>query len=177
MTSKTDPTEVWLRKQGFRVTAMRRAVIELLEESPSPLTLPEIHRRLPKGNCDFSTVFRFVETLETKGLLERIPWIDGSVRCHLRDEHHHQHYLICRQCKRVDVVEGCSIERRQHQVGLQCGYTDVAHVLIYSGICPLCQESVGAVSSKGIRAGQCRVRPVKAASPRHHPKHKRVLHG
>jgi Fur family transcriptional regulator, ferric uptake regulator len=177
MMSKADQTKAWLRRQGFRVTAMRRTVIELLEETSLPLTLPEIHRRLPKGNCDFSTLFRFVETLEAKGLLERIPWIDGSMRYHLHDKHHHRHYLICRQCKRVDVVAGCTLGRSQDQVGLKCGYTNIEHVLLYSGICPLCQKKGEAASLDNAQAIRSSASPIKGSSRHLHPKHKGVLHG
>jgi Fur family ferric uptake transcriptional regulator len=141
MTPGITQTEDWLRAQGFRVTGARQAVIKLLEESPAPLSLHEIHQKLPTGEGDFSTVFRFMDMLEAKGLIERIPWIDGSIRYHLHDEHHHRHYLICRQCQRVETIEGCALGQDEHQVSSKCGYTDITHVLIYSGICPICQKA------------------------------------
>ena len=143
MIPKADWTTAWLCQRGFRVTAMRKAIVALLEENPLPVTLLEIHRKLPKGKCNFSSVFRFMEMLEAKGLIERTPWIDGSIRCHLRDETQHRHYLICRNCQRVESVSGCSLGRNEHQIGAKCGYTDIAHILLYSGICPLCQKGPG----------------------------------
>jgi Fur family ferric uptake transcriptional regulator len=163
--SKADWTTDWLRQRGFRVTAMRKAVVTLLEENPLPVTLLEIHRKLPMGKCDFLSVFRFMEMLEAKGLIERIPWIDGTIRCHLRDENHHRHYLICRTCQRVESVEGCALARNEHQVGAKCGYTDIAHILLYSGICPLCQKGTGGLKRP-------RLREATVHSCHHHPKRK-----
>jgi Fur family ferric uptake transcriptional regulator len=141
MTPKRDWIKDWLHQRGFRVTSMRMAVIALLEQNPLPLSLLEIHRKLPKGKCDFSTVFRFMEQLEAKGLVERIPWIDGSARHYLRDEHHHRHYLICRECQKVESVEGCGLSQTENRLGSKCGYTEMAHNLLYSGICPICQQT------------------------------------
>jgi Fe2+ or Zn2+ uptake regulation protein len=61
MITKIDRTKDWLRQHGFRVTGTRLAVIKLLEESLVPLSLHEMHQKLPKGEGDFSTVFRFME--------------------------------------------------------------------------------------------------------------------
>ena len=141
----------WLRERGLRVTGGRVAIVRLLDASKVPLTLHQIHEQAGDHACDFATVFRFVSILEEKGLVQKVAWMDGTTRHELRagDGHHH-HYLICRECHKVEPVDQCVVERLEEEIAAERGYTAINHSLQLSGVCPSCQKS-GAVKKKKTR--------------------------
>ncbi len=133
----------WLREQGLRATHGRIAIVRLLDESPVPMTLAEIHEKVGDAGCDFATVFRFISILEEKELVERVAWIDGTTRHEIRDRgghHHHHHYLICRTCKKVEPIDECVVGRFEDQIAKERGYAALSHSLQLSGVCPACQK-------------------------------------
>jgi Fur family ferric uptake transcriptional regulator len=132
----------WLRQNGLRATHGRIAIVGLLDASPVPLTLAEIHEKVRGEGCDFATVFRFVSILEEKELVQRVAWIDGTTRHEIRarDGHHHHHYLICRTCQKVEPIDECVVERFENQIAKERGYAGLSHSLQLSGVCPACQK-------------------------------------
>ncbi|MCE0484758.1 MAG: transcriptional repressor [Methylacidiphilales bacterium] len=132
----------WLRQNGLRATHARIAIVRILDASPVPLTLAEIHEKVRSEGCDFATVFRFVSILEEKELVQRVAWIDGTTRHEIRarDGHHHHHYLICRTCQKVEPLDECVVERFENQIARERGYSGLSHSLQLSGVCPECQK-------------------------------------
>lgn len=132
----------WLRGNGLRVTGGRVAIVRLLDASPVPLSLHQIHEKAGAHACDFATVFRFVTLLEEKSLVEKVAWADGTTRHELRtgDGHHH-HYLICRACHKVEPVDDCVVERLEEEIAAERGYTAMNHSLQLTGVCPTCQKA------------------------------------
>jgi Fur family ferric uptake transcriptional regulator len=147
---KTIDAATWLREEGLRATRARIAIVRLLDASPVPLTLSDIHGKVRKEGCDFATVFRFISILEEKGLVERVAWIDGTTRHEIRsrDGHHHHHYLICRTCHKVEPIDECVVERFEDRIAKERGYAGLHHSLQLSGVCPKCQKPVAKTRKK-----------------------------
>lgn len=141
-----------LRAHGLRVTRGRVAMLELLQRSKTPLALADIHAALADETCDFVTVFRFMKTLEEKGVVVRQTWVDNGVRFDLApvSEHAaHHHFLVCRQCHRSEPIAHCSVSRLQSALHRETGYQEIAHTLQFSGLCPRCQRPArGSVTAK-----------------------------
>jgi len=133
----------WLRRHKLRATPARVSIIRLLDASSIPLTLADIHEKMQDEDCDFATVFRFITTLEQKGLVDKLSWVDGSTRHEFnsRDGHNHHHYLICRSCQKIEPIEECVVERFEDRVAKERGYSAVSHSLQLSGVCPACQKT------------------------------------
>jgi len=140
----------WLREHGLRATHGRIAIVHLLDASPVPLTLADIHEKVCGKGCDFATVFRFISILEEKELVQRVAWIDGSTRHEIkaRDGHDHHHYLICRTCHKVEPISDCVVERFEDQIAKERGYAGLSHSLQLSGVCPACQKPAGNTRKK-----------------------------
>ena len=140
----------WLREHGLRATHGRIAIVHLLDASPVPLTLADIHEKVRAKGCDFATVFRFISILEKKELVQRVAWIDGSTRHEIkaRDGHDHHHYLICRTCHKVEPISDCVVERFEDQIAKERGYAGLSHSLQLSGVCPACQKPAGNTRKK-----------------------------
>jgi Fur family transcriptional regulator, ferric uptake regulator len=51
----------------------------------------------------------------------------------------HQHYLICRRCRRSVTVTSAAVERWASALGRDHGFTDIQHVIEFTGLCGTCQ--------------------------------------
>lgn len=130
-----------IRKAKLRVTEPRIAILEALLENHGPFTVEEIHQRIPKKKCDLATIYRSLGSLENKGLIHRCEFGDGTARYELsaRENRIHHHHVICRICKRIEVLDDCELQELDH-FAKKRGFSSVSHSLEFFGICPLCQN-------------------------------------
>ena len=88
-----------LRAAGYRLTAPRRKLIDLLLQAESPLTAEEIHQRARHARLDanLSTIYRNLATFCEMGWLEAVPGADGErhYQVHHADEHMS---VVCLDC-------------------------------------------------------------------------------
>lgn len=132
-----------LADNGYRITAARRAVIEILQHTENPLSPQAIlaqakHTHPPLG---LVTVYRMVNLLVTLKLVRRVHFEDG---CHgyLPASRGHYHAVVCQQCGRAvefpgDDDLGTLIER----VEIWTGYLVQDHLLQLYGLCPICRTA------------------------------------
>lgn len=100
-----------LRGVNQRLTAARRALLEVLAASSRPLTIPEI---LDAGSSlAQSSAYRNLVVLEEAGVVERIVTRDEFARYELTEDlTGHHHHLVCASCGRVDdLPAGDALER------------------------------------------------------------------
>jgi len=148
----------WLHDHGLRVTRHRLALVEVWSRIKEPISLADLHARVKELPCDFATVFRFVEVLETKGLVLRHYWGDrqpyyeflgnkapgeSEPEGHL---HRHHHHLVCRICRRIEAIDRCAVEAMERQLERTHGYTAMSHTLEFFGVCPGCRHVAEAES-------------------------------
>ncbi|NBQ02344.1 MAG: transcriptional repressor [Opitutae bacterium] len=128
-----------LRKEGFRITEQRKAILEVLAKAESPMSADECFAGLTKVKCDLVTIYRCLEQFEKTGIVELGVRENGTrVYClgHGHEGGHH-HHLTCRKCghaERVDICMGNELEElaRGH------GFTNITHVMEVFGLCPSC---------------------------------------
>jgi Fe2+ or Zn2+ uptake regulation protein len=128
-----------LERAGYRVTAPRRTVVELIVAreghfSAADLIADARMRRLGVGRA---TIFRALDLFEDLNVLERLDLPSGEhayVPCEPVGHHHH---LVCSACGRVSDVEevGLALEDIQRRTGWQVE----SHRLELYGRCPVCQ--------------------------------------
>lgn len=131
-----------LTEGGFRITAPRRAVIQVLQEADAPLAPQDILERGRGLHPDLglTTVYRTVALLAELDLVRRVHWSDG---CHayVATSPGHRHHVVCLACGRT--VEFPGSER---VVGLiadverTTDYRIEEHLLQLSGLCPRCRD-------------------------------------
>ena len=130
-----------LRRQSRKVTAPRRAVLELLGRSAHPVTTKEIFAALPKNECDLATVYRSLRLLEEMGMVKRFDFGDGAARFELIEEggDGHHHHLVCTRCAEIVELEDCSLVELEGRIAAHNGFKAVTHKLEFFGLCPECQ--------------------------------------
>jgi Fur family ferric uptake transcriptional regulator len=130
-----------LRESGLRVTEPRIAILRALLEKHGPFTVEEIHIHVTKKVCDLATIYRTLGSLEKTGLIKRCEFGDGSARYELagHENHHHHHHVICKKCRKVEVLDDCELEEID-SFAKKRGFTDISHSLEFFGICPNCKK-------------------------------------
>jgi Fe2+ or Zn2+ uptake regulation protein len=136
--------EALLRRKGLRMTDNRRAILRVLLEAESPLSLEQIQtaggKLSPRGDApDFATVFRMMTLLEELKLARKVNLGRASSFYELTDSDHHRDHLVCTDCGQVTPLEGmCPVERLERQIARKHGFTHLTHSLEFFGLCGDC---------------------------------------
>ena len=131
-----------LRADGQRYTSQRRALVELLEDAPQPLTIPQLRDR--RRDLAQSSTYRNLARLERAGVVHRIVTSDGFARFELAEDlTHHHHHLIGSTCGQVtdfEVSESMEhdLEGALARVAKRAGFTVRSHRLDLVGTCADC---------------------------------------
>jgi Fur family ferric uptake transcriptional regulator len=130
-----------LESGGYRLTAPRRAIVEILAATDFALGPLEIFDRVRQDTpgVGLVTVYRTLEKLEETGLVQRVH-LPGGCHRYLRAARGHQHLLICTACGRVRIFEGDDLDGFIGAVAARTGFAIRDHWLQLYGLCPTCNE-------------------------------------
>lgn len=133
--------ETALRSAGYRSSAPRMAIVEILASHGCLLTARQISDRLREDGRDIgvATVYRSLELLEGLGLLHRLDTGEGPSRyepAHPSGEHHH--HLICNHCGRVSAFEDAGLERSVEKMSRRLAFRVEGHDVALRGTCAAC---------------------------------------
>ena len=145
--SSTDRTAGWLEQlqaNGYRLTAPRRVVVEIIAASQrilSPLDVYDLARSRAPG-LGLVTVYRTMEKLEELGLLQRVHRPSGC-QGFIAAFSGHQHLLICQSCGMVEYFEGQHerLDAMISDLAKTSGYNIQEHWLQLFGVCAACKET------------------------------------
>lgn len=132
--------EILLADQGLSKTKTRVKILHLLMRSDLPLSGKDICNGLT-SKCDKSTVYRTLNSLYEKDLLQRVI-IDYEVKYTLRDKHHasstpepdHVHFK-CMNCEKVM----CMTDLLVKDYALPEGFVKKENQFLIIGTCKECQ--------------------------------------
>jgi Fur family ferric uptake transcriptional regulator len=131
-----------LVSKGIRLTAQRRALIEVIQEAKKHLdagSLLELARRR-EPNIDRATVYRTIE------LLKKLRLIDELDLMHLEGEKHYYEvktrrdhvHLACFLCGRIEEFSSPLFEGLKAEISRQAGFTIRVTRLEVGGNCRAC---------------------------------------
>jgi Fur family transcriptional regulator, ferric uptake regulator len=133
-----------LARQGVRLTAPRRAVVDVLVQHTAPLSVAEIHARLDNRRINLVSVYRTVRLLLEQGLVRLADESKGTQRFELAEAFTgHHHHLVCRECGHVEDLEGCwlgqeMLDALHRRVQRLRRFRVTAHDLKLFGLCQQC---------------------------------------
>jgi Fe2+ or Zn2+ uptake regulation protein len=130
-----------LKSKGFRLTRIRKAVIEELDLAKKPLTAAEIIILLEKHGLQphKTSVYRELNFMLTEGLIIKITFGDKQDRFELSTLEHH-HHAVCEKCggvEDVDCLEGMRMIEKQLAAK---NFKINAHMLEFFGLCDTCRH-------------------------------------
>ncbi|MDD3264763.1 MAG: Fur family transcriptional regulator [Dehalococcoidales bacterium] len=131
-----------LRREGYKITPQRRAIIQIMEATESHMTPLEIYSRTNSSSgISLVTIYRTLDTLEKAGLICQFNTQSGHTSYLLRRPRSHHHHLVCSVCGLVVNIGECGLEEVEERVSKDTGFKIVSHTLDMSGVCPECQKN------------------------------------
>ena len=140
-----NPIVVALDRAGYRLTAPRRAVADLINEYDGHFTASDLEgaargRRL---GISRATLFRALDLLTELGVVERLDLPSGE-HAYVPCGRAHHHHVICSRCGRSADVEDCGVVEAVAEIARRSGYRIDSHRLELFGLCRHCQAKTTA---------------------------------
>jgi Fur family ferric uptake transcriptional regulator len=128
-----------LKGAGYKLTAPRLAVIEVLENNPEHLSHSQILREgqqiYPK--LSRATVYRTMEILVGLNLVRPLYLNDPTQRFVSATGGHH--HLVCVHCGVIIEFDDCTADQLARKLSEQHNFRIQSHLLEFQGICQACQ--------------------------------------
>jgi Fur family ferric uptake transcriptional regulator len=129
-----------LQEKGYRLTAARQAILQVLIDSGGHVTADELAARLQEeaSGVGRMTVYRTLEMLSELGLIRPVYQGTGAAHYVLMSDGHH-HHLICSVCHKVFEFDDCVLGEIEQLICSRHGFQVQSHLLELYGRCPDCQ--------------------------------------
>ncbi|MCM8813751.1 MAG: transcriptional repressor [Candidatus Omnitrophica bacterium] len=136
---------------GYRVTAGREAILDILSKSAGHLSAEDIYLKIHArdANVGLTTIYRTLDVLSDVGMVSKLDFGDGRARYELAEGPQgarHHHHLVCTACNKVidytDFIEEEVELLKQTEKGLEKKYDFhiTGHVIQFYGLCRACSE-------------------------------------
>lgn len=133
-----------LAKAGQRWTKGRRSVVDVMQRSNAPLSVPEI-QILVGDSVPLSSLYRIIGDLLAAKVLLKLEFAEGFARFELDEglaDHHH--HLVCTECGSVADLELPDLEHALDASTLpieaRSGFRVSSHRLDFFGLCKDCYK-------------------------------------
>lgn len=134
-----------LRRNGYKITPQRRAVIMALTESGKFTTAHQVLAYVKTSFPDMSldTVYRNLSLLVELGVVHEIKTRgrEGNL-FEITDDEHHHHHLICLTCGKAECLDFCPIQIEDLSRAEESGFKITSHALEFYGYCRKCRDAV-----------------------------------
>jgi len=134
---------------GYRLTAGREAILDILFKSEVHLSAEDIYMKVhPKyPNVGLTTIYRTLDVLSSLGMIYKFDFGDRRARYELAEGPkgvHHHHHLVCTDCNRVvDYTDFINeevelLKETEKGLGRKYNFKITNHVIQFYGLCDKC---------------------------------------
>ena len=129
------------RRQGARLTQIRRRVLELVWGSHRPVGAYALLEALGKEGWSAAppTVYRALDFLQVHGLVHRIALLNAFVGCTHPGHVHAGQFLLCGQCGIALELEDEGVDAAIGHAAGRMGFTVARQTIEIEGLCPQCR--------------------------------------
>ena len=129
------------RRNGYKLTPQRKAVLDTVSSSKEHLTSNAVHKKVGRKfpGIGLVTVYRTLSILSELGVICRVGRVGKSISYALAAPGHH-HHLVCSGCGAVADFSECKLDSLQKILSEKTGYKIEGHALQFSGKCQRCQK-------------------------------------
>ena len=136
------PVDAALGRAGYRATAARRAVVDLIVGREGHFTAADLvdaarARGLGIGRA---TIFRTLDVLADLRAVERLDLPSGE-HAYVACEPVHHHHVVCSRCGRSSDADDAGLRAVVRDIERQTGYRIEEHRLELFGLCSACQAA------------------------------------
>ena len=131
-------------RQGLRLTALRRRVLELVWQSHRPLGAYDILATLSEQDGRRAappTVYRALDFLLENGLVHRIASLNAFIGCSHPEHPHQGQFLICRNCHTAIELEQASIAEAIESAARTVDFAVETQTVEVVGLCAPCRSA------------------------------------
>lgn len=127
--------ETLCAQHGLRMTGQRRVIAQVLSDAVDHPDVEEVFRRANAvdSRISLSTVYRTLNLLASRGILERHDFGAGRARYEDARRGHHDH-LINLETGQVIEFENGEIEKLQERIARELGFKLIGHRLELFGV-------------------------------------------
>ncbi len=137
------------KDKGFRLTAPRKAILDLLVNTNEHPSVEEIYFDVHKSypSIGITTVYRTLDLLVSWGLVHKFDFGEGKARYELIEHPKgigHHHHLICTSCKKIinytDFIdkEFNYIPKVEKRLSKKYNFKIQNHLIEFYGVCDNC---------------------------------------
>ena len=126
-----------LEELGFRATAPRKTIADLLEQKQDSFTVKALSKELPAVGR--ATVYPTIKLLLEAGAVCKLATIDGSQIYSLCAVGYHHHHSVCIQCGAVEEFRAAAVERLISAISAEIPGEVIDHrieLYVVCGFCP-----------------------------------------
>lgn len=133
-----------LRDRGWRLTAQRRVIAEVLDGEHVHYTADEVHARAVARLPEISraSVYNTLGELVALGEIIEVT-TDGRAKRYDPNAHHPHQHLVCSGCGTIRDVRLTTDPLRALPEDERYGFTVSEVAVTYYGSCPVCSGAVG----------------------------------
>lgn len=130
---------ILLRKEGFRITPQRIAIVDYLLNTEDHPSAEHIHKTIQKKYpmMSLSTVYKTLDLLKEKKLVSEIE-VKGETRFDVHTDEHLN--LVCMNCGKIDDVDEDSLKEIQNRATKKSKYLIVKSRFELFGYCTRCKS-------------------------------------
>jgi Fur family transcriptional regulator, ferric uptake regulator len=130
------------RKNAFKLTPQRKAVLKVITGSHDHLTPLEIYTRVKHrySTIGLVTIYRTLEILAELNLVCRVHVEDNCRSFLMRRPSGHHHHLVCKSCGTVIDFTECNLDELEQRLFRETGFYIQSHLLEFNGRCQQCLE-------------------------------------
>ncbi|MDH3489943.1 MAG: transcriptional repressor [Nitrosopumilus sp.] len=130
---------ILLRKEGFRITPQRIAIVDYLLKTEDHPSAEHIHKTIQKKYpmISLSTVYKTLDLLKEKKLVSEIE-VKGETRFDVHTDEHLN--LVCMNCGKIDDVDEDSLKEIQNRATKKSKYLIVKSRFELFGYCTRCKS-------------------------------------
>ncbi|MCZ7416643.1 MULTISPECIES: Fur family transcriptional regulator [unclassified Streptomyces] len=128
-----------LRNRGWRLTAQRRVVAEVLDGDHVHFTADEVHARAAERLPEIAraTVYNTLSELVALGEIIEVS-TDGRAKRYDPNAHHTHQHLVCSHCGTIRDVHPAADPLGALPESERFGFAVSEASVIYRGVCPSC---------------------------------------
>lgn len=134
------------QRRGTRLTDLRKRVLEIIWNSPTPLGAYAILDVLRDDGRPGAppTVYRALDFLLEQGLIHRLASLNVFTGCRRPDSFHGGQFLICRDCGHVDELTNPTVDDLLRAEAAARRFEVFSQMIEVLGRCPDCQRGAEA---------------------------------
>lgn len=140
---KTENILKELRENGFRLTNIRKKLVDIFTNAKMPLSVQELTAKLEKSGitANKTTIYREIYFLQEQNIVAEIDFGDRRKRYESAHAEHH-HHLVCLKCSSIqDITLSDHLKKEEQRIARQNNFKIIHHSLEFFGLCKQCRAS------------------------------------